>query len=345
MMIEMPLPMPFSVISSPSQTRNIVPAVSVQQRREGADEVVLEAEVLDDVGALAVDEEDLAVALDEGHRDGEPVRVELEAAAALFALFLRARGTAGTSGVRICMMIEAVMYGYTPSAATLRFWSAPPEKMLRKSSRELPSNAASSASRSTFGIGHVRDEAEHDQHGQREEQLLADVFLPEGVDHRLQEAGPLRGLCGHAQASFSSASSAVMTTAVPPAASIFALAEALKPCAVTVSFLVRSPSPRIFTGSRRCLRMPASRSVSGVTVGAVVEALEGGEVDRLVGDAPLVVEAAEDVELPRQRELAAFERVVGELLAAAGLLALEALAGVGAVCRCRCRGRRASWSA
>jgi hypothetical protein len=43
----------------------------------------------------------------------------------------------------------------------------------------------------------VRDEAEDDEHRQREEQLLPHVFLAEGVDHCLEQAGPLGGLCSH----------------------------------------------------------------------------------------------------------------------------------------------------
>ncbi len=55
-----------------------------------------------------------------------------------------------------------------------------------------------------------------------------------------------------------------MTSTVPPAASIFSLAAALKPCALTVSFFVSSPRARTFTGWRR-LASPAARRVSGVT--------------------------------------------------------------------------------
>src|SRR6266513_325489 len=55
-----------------------------------------------------------------------------------------------------------------------------------------------------------------------------------------------------------------MTSQVPPAASIRSLACALKPCALTVSFLESSPRARIFTGWRRLAR-PAARRDSGVT--------------------------------------------------------------------------------
>ncbi len=51
---------------------------------------------------------------------------------------------------------------------------------------------------------------------------------------------------------------------MPPAASIFSRAAALKPWARTVSFFESSPRARTLTGSERFAR-PFSRSVSGVT--------------------------------------------------------------------------------
>ena len=53
----------------------------------------------------------------------------------------------------ICMMIDDVMYGYTPKAAMLRFLSAPPEKRSKNPKRALLSNAAAKASRFTPGTG------------------------------------------------------------------------------------------------------------------------------------------------------------------------------------------------
>ena len=102
-----------------------------------------------------------------------------------------------------------------------------------------------------------------------EEQLAPDLGDPECVgdrgDHRLL---PSR-----------SGSTSVQ---VPPAASIFSLAAALKPCAETVRFL-RSSSPlaRIFTGTRLRRARPRSRSVVGRHLGAVLEEIQVGEVDGL----------------------------------------------------------------
>src|SRR5690606_37504452 len=63
----------------------------------------------------------------------------------------------------------------------------------------------------------------------------------------------------------------------------------------------------------------------------VFEAIEVADVDGLEGNPPLVVEASQGRELAAARELAAFERRVGQALATPGLLALEAAARVGAV--------------
>ena len=47
----------------------------------------------------------------------------------------------GMTGTRICITMDAVMYGYTPSAATLRFASAPPLNRFRKPRSACDSNA------------------------------------------------------------------------------------------------------------------------------------------------------------------------------------------------------------
>ena len=59
----------------------------------------------------------------------------------------------GIAGTRICIMIDAVMYGYTPSAATLRFDSAPPLNRSRNPSSACCWNAWASAWVSTPGTG------------------------------------------------------------------------------------------------------------------------------------------------------------------------------------------------
>ena len=77
------------------------------------------------------------------------------------------------------------MYGYTPRAATLRFASAPPLNKSRKPSSACDSNACDSACGINAWHRHMRYEAEHDQHRQREQDLSAQVWHPHGIDHRL----------------------------------------------------------------------------------------------------------------------------------------------------------------
>src|SRR5665811_806294 len=83
------------------------------------------------------------------------------------------------------------------------------------------------------------------QHRRGEGKLLADVGDAECVRDRPEHYGS-------------------RVSQVPPAASIFSLAAALKACARTVSFLETSPRARILTGSERFAR-PFSFSASGVT--------------------------------------------------------------------------------
>jgi hypothetical protein len=52
---------------------------------------------------------------------------------------------------------------------------------------------------------------------------------------------------------------------VPPAASIFSAADFENECAVTESFFVSLPSPRIFTSTESFAMRPAALSASGVT--------------------------------------------------------------------------------
>ena len=71
-----------------------------------------------------------------------------------------------------------------------------------------------------------------------------------------------------------------MLSQVPPAASIFSFAVALKPWALTVSFFEISPRARILTGWRRLAR-PASRRISGVT--SALASKRASRSERLTG--------------------------------------------------------------
>src|SRR5690606_39130765 len=99
------------------------------------------------------------------------------------------------------------------------------------------------------------------QHGAHKQELLAN----------LRYCKCLRDCCEH-QASISSQ--------LPPAASIFSLAEAEKPCALTVRPLVSSPLPSTFTGWLRVARPTAFR-LSGVT--SAPASKRSSRSDRLTG--------------------------------------------------------------
>ena len=128
--------------------------------------------------------------------------------------------------------------------------------------------------------------------------------------------------------SASAAGAAAITSQLPPAASIFSFAAALKACARTVSFFEISPLARTLTGWRRLAR-PASRSDSGRHLVARLEAsLQVGDVDRL-GPRPELLEGHRHL-LVRAAQLA-HPHVDRVLAALVGGLALVAGAGAGAL--------------
>ena len=135
MMSEMPLPMPRSVICSPSHMTKVVPAVSVStvmsskrqpgmlhdlQRHPGRLAGVLG--VLEDAGD--------AVALRDGQQDVAVAGVLVDLLAAGLALSSGASRASGTTTVSSWRMIEAEMYGMIPSAKIENCSSAPPENRL-----------------------------------------------------------------------------------------------------------------------------------------------------------------------------------------------------------------------
>src|SRR5262249_39764414 len=107
------------------------------------------------------------------------------------------------------------------------------------------------------GTGDVGAEAVERQDREGEQDLLANLGDAERVGDRLDHGSP---------ASTLKRRSSAITVQLPPAASIFSRAEALKAWAVTDRpFRSSSPRPRIFTGMR--LRVASRRPlrVSGVT--------------------------------------------------------------------------------
>ena len=114
---------------------------------------------------------------------------------------------------------------------------------------------------------------------------------------------------------------------VPPLASILVLAEALKAWALTVSFRVNSPPPRILMPAPRPLARPALAQSRFVHPGAVVEMVERFQVDgQVAGGVARVVESALG-NAANQRHLAAFEADANRTAGAGGLALATAAAG------------------
>ena len=78
----------------------------------------------------------------------------------------------------------------------------------------------------------------------------------------------LGGLCG------------LMISQVPPLASIFALAEALNACALTVSFLDNSPSPRILIPLGAAIGQAGRAQRRFIHARAVVKLVQFADVHR-----------------------------------------------------------------
>ena len=146
-----------------------------------------------------------------------------------------------------------------PSAKIAKRCRLPPEKRFRKPSTFEPAKFSEMLlDRVDVDAGRrdVGAEPVERQHRGREGELLADLGDPEGVQEgarareltpRAADAGAARGLDLLARGR----------------------REAVR---VTVSSLVSSPWPRIFTGTPLRVARPASRSASGRDLGALVEA-------------------------------------------------------------------------
>ena len=124
------------------------------------------------------------------------------------------------------------------------------------------------------------------------------------------------------------------TSAVPPAFSIFSLAEAENASALTVNFLVSSPSPRIFTACELRGTRPAPCSAARSTVPPAKRSSSRADVDREDLLAEGVLEALLR-EAALHRHLTALEAEARAVVAGAGLLALDALARLLAGARAR----------
>ena len=128
-------------------------------------------------------------------------------------------------------------------------------------------------------------------------------------------------------------------TRLPPAFSIFSLADAENAWALTVNFLVSSPSPRILTRVERRGTRPAALQRREVDrAPAAKRSSSVAHVDREDLLAEGVLEAALR-EAALHRHLTALEAEARAVVAGAGLLALDALARLSCPCPSPARGR------
>ena len=134
MMSEMPLPMPRSVICSPSHMMKAVPVVSViivMKRKPQPGWVTTCAELrVEPVVRLEPARDDER--LEERQDDRAVARVLVDLASAPARPPCGAPRGLGTTTVSSCRMMDALMYGMMPSAKIDSCSSAPPENMLKK---------------------------------------------------------------------------------------------------------------------------------------------------------------------------------------------------------------------
>ena len=123
MIIEMPLPRPRSVICSPSHIRNMVPAVSVSvaMNTNWTPGLITTPWFWNATAAPAAWKIASATV---------PMRVYCVSLRLPASPSLRSACSVGTTTAIICTMIDAEMYGITPSARIDSRSSAPPENML-----------------------------------------------------------------------------------------------------------------------------------------------------------------------------------------------------------------------
>ena len=91
-----------------------------------------------------------------------------------------------------CMMIEALMYGFTPRATIEKFDRPPPEIRSSTPMRALPAKNCCELLPVDARDRHVGQEPEDDQDGEDVEDPAPDVGRPEGVQQRFEHG--LRGL-------------------------------------------------------------------------------------------------------------------------------------------------------
>ena len=147
----------------------------------------------------------------------------------------------GTTPVISCMMIEALMYGFTPRATTEKLESPPPDSRSRTPKRALFWRYWASCGLVDARHRHVGQEPEDDEDPEDVEQPPTDVGRAERVEERLEHGGyasspgaalsdsvssPVTGSASDASATASGASAGSSAAAVS-ASSVSAVSAAL----------------------------------------------------------------------------------------------------------------------
>ena len=131
------------------------------------------------------EEQRLPVALEQRQRHGQPVGVLVDLVAALLPSFDSSLRR-GMIGVINCMMIEAVMYGYTPSATIEKFCRPLPEKRFSIPSSWFCSMKSCRPSRFTPGTGMLAMNRKMTSIASVKRILPAQIRNFEGVEDRLE---------------------------------------------------------------------------------------------------------------------------------------------------------------
>ena len=125
---EMPLPMPRSVICSPSHMMNVVPAVRVIMVRMRNGQPAASTNAPSPIRSMPTDiQKDWNAAMNTVPYRVYSVIFFRPASPSLARAWRR-----GTTTVRSCRTMDAVMYGMIPRAKIVTLESAPPENMSKK---------------------------------------------------------------------------------------------------------------------------------------------------------------------------------------------------------------------
>ena len=248
MMSDMPLPMPRSVICSPSHMMNAVPVVSVSTRHqpEAPARVVDERQAAGDL-RLALEEDRDAERLHDAQQDRAVARVLRDLAAAELAFLRQPLEVRPDDRQQLQDDRRAdVRHDAEREDRHLRQVAAR-EHVVEAEHRVLRLRAPSSASAAVFDAGR-RDVAARrgtpPSSAEREQHAVAQLRDGEDV------------LQAVVHTSYASRLQPI-ASAVPPAAAIFSAALPLNLCARTVSALAISPRASTLTGRRALLTRPA----------------------------------------------------------------------------------------